>query len=262
MKPAVHLILMLVMVFTVPSRAAPAGPADMAFFPAGEFWMGSERDQGLRDEMPRHKVWLDAFWLDRYEVTGGDFEVFLAGNPREHPTITGWWDRKVRPGMAQKPVIGLSWKRCLNYCEWRGKRLPTEAEWERGAVGLQSRIYPWGMEPPGPERANFNKCCFIQKGEVLEEVGALKAGQTPEGVYAMAGNIAEWVNDWYDKSYYSVSEYKNPGGPQTGTYHVIRGGAWNSLPDYMRSARRYGVDDAKDFYGIGCRCARPANLNQ
>ena len=97
------------------------------------------------------------------------------------------------------------------------------------------------------------------KGEILEEVGRYEAGKTPEGVYDLAGNIAEWVYDWYDKSYYLKSEYLNPRGPDEGTYHIVRGGAWNSMGDYLRSASRYGYNDANDFYGIGCRCAKSGN---
>jgi formylglycine-generating enzyme required for sulfatase activity len=123
---------------------------------------------------------------------------------------------------------------------------------------LTRREYPWGNEPPEPTRANFGKCCFILKGEILNAVGSYEAGKTPEGVYDMAGNVGEWVYDWYGRDYYRESEYKNPRGPETGKYHVIRGGAWNSLPPYMRSADRYGFDDGKDFYGIGCRCAKSA----
>jgi len=233
-----------------------SAPPHMAFFPSGEFIMGSPEDQGRRDEHPQHKVFLDAFWLDQFEVTGKDFEEFLEHHPEEHPTITGWFDRKVRPDMEDKPVIGLTWKRCRKYCVWRDKRLPTEAEWERAAAGLDRRKYPWGLEPPDDSRANFNRCCFIKKGEVLSPVGSREKGKTPEGVYDMAGNIAEWVYDWYDRKYYSVSEYKNPRGPAKGKYHTIRGGAWNSLSEYMRSNFRYGYNDGNDFYGIGCRCAK------
>lgn len=220
--------------------------------------MGSADGEGPHYEHPRHKVFLDAFYLDRVEVSGRDFEEYLAVHPGEHPTITGWYDRKVRPDMARRPVIGLTWKRCRNYCLRQEKRLPTEAEWERAAAGLENRIYPWGNELPDPVRANFGRCCFIMKGLVLKDVDANKPGRTPEGIYGLAGNIAEWVFDWYDKNYYSASPYKNPRGPDKGKYHVIRGGAWNSLPDYLRSSSRYGFDDAKDFYGIGCRCAKSA----
>lgn len=237
------------------SLAAAQDKTEMVRFPKGEFLMGSPEDQGLSDEHPQHKVYLDEFFLDRFEVSGDDFKEFLKANPNEHPTITGWYDRVPRPGMAKRPVIGLSWKRCRNYCEWRGKRLPTEAEWERAAAGLEGRIFPWGNVPPDQERANFGRCCFIRKGEVLEEVNAYSKGQTPDGIFNMSGNIAEWVLDWYDSSYYKTSPYKNPKGPETGKYHVVRGGAWNSLPDYMRSRRRYGNNDGQDFYGIGCRCA-------
>ncbi len=231
----------------------------MVYFPAGEFLMGSPEGKGRKDETPMHKVYLNSFWLDKFEVTGKDFEDFLKHYPKEHPTITGWYGREARPDMKNKPVIGLTWKRCKKYCEWKGKRLPTEAEWERAASGLEKREFPWGNELPDFDRANFNRCCFINKGTILHEVGTLEKGKTPEGIYDMAGNIAEWVFDWYDKKYYKVSPYKNPKGPAKGKYHVIRGGAWNSLTNYMRSSFRYGNNDGQEFYGIGCRCAKSAN---
>lgn len=244
------------------SIALPGEEAEMVLYPAGEFMMGSPEGKGLRDEHPRHPVFLDAFYLDKYEVTGNDFKAFLEAHPEEHPTITGWYGREPRPGLGDSPVIGLTWDRCRKYCEWRGKRLPTEAEWERAATGLEGRTFPWGEARPDPSRANFNHCCFINKGQVLERVNSLPQGKTPEGVYHLAGNIAEWVQDWYDSAYYKDSAYRNPRGPETGSYHVIRGGAWNSLPDYLRSQRRYGNNDGKDFYGIGCRCARSEILSE
>jgi len=217
----------------------------MAFVPAGEFLMGSKEGTGRKDEYPQHKVYLDGFYLDKFEVTGLDFEDYLSANPKLHPTITGWWGRKIRPDMKLRPVFGLSWKRCKNYCEWRGKRLATEAEWERAAAGLEGRVYPWGNTQPDNKRANFNRCCFIMKGLATDEVG----------IHDLAGNIAEWVYDWYDMNYYEYSEYKNPKGPTHGDNHTIRGGAWNSFSGYLRSSARFGYDEAKDFYGIGCRCA-------
>jgi len=229
---------------------------EMVLIPAGEFFMGSEEGEGSPDEHPVHKVYLDAFHLDRYEVTGTDFERYLERFHTEYPTITGWYDRKVRPDMAKRPVFGLTWKRCRDYCLRNGKRLPTEAEWERAARGTVSRRYPWGSEEPDATRANFGKCCFVMRGTILEPVGSYPKGAAPEGIFDLAGNVAEWVFDWYDKNYYKVSDYKNPRGPETGMYHVIRGGAWNSLPVYLTTTRRYGDDDAKDYYGIGCRCAK------
>ena len=239
---------------------AEANPyPEMAFFPAGEFQMGSPEGIGKTNEKPLHKVFLDAFFIDKYEITFRNFEDYLAVNPKEHPTITGWYDRKARPDMADKPIFGLQWKRCRNYCKWKNKRLPTEAEWERSARGIENRIYPWGNDPPDEKRANFANCCFIQKGKVLSKVGSYILGKTPDGMFDLGGNVAEWVYDWYDKKYYKESPYKNPQGPKKGKYHVIRGGAWNSLPVYLRSSSRYGESDSKDYYGIGCRCAKSAD---
>lgn len=238
--------------------AAEEKEIEEVLIPSGEFTMGSSEAVGQADERPAHQVYLDAYYIDQYEVTGRKFEEYLDANPGQRPTITGWWDRKVRPDMAEKPVFGLRWERCRDYCVWRGKRLPTEAEWERAAAGLNVRTYPWGEQKVEQGRANFGRCCFIMRGEILQKVGFYEKGKTPDGIYDLAGNIAEWVYDWYDKNYYTISPYKNPKGPEKGKYHTIRGGAWNSIPDYMRSANRYGHNDAKDFYGIGCRCARSA----
>ena len=220
--------------------------------------MGSLKGSGRLDEYPRHKVYLDAFYIDRFEVIGEDFEKYLQANPKEHPTITGWWGRQVRPDMKNRPVFGLTWNRCKKYCEWKGKRLTTEAEWERVAAGLEGRKFPWGNELPSIKMANFNRCCFVKKGLAINTIGSYPFGATPNGVHDLAGNIAEWVHDWYDKNYYKYSEYNNPKGPEKGVNHVIRGGAWNSLSGYLRSSARYGYNEAKDFYGIGCRCAKSA----
>ncbi|MFL2914876.1 MAG: formylglycine-generating enzyme family protein [Nitrospinia bacterium] len=233
--------------------------SEMASIPAGEFVMGSSDKKAKSNENPSHLVYLDSFYIDKFEVSFKEFEEYLAANPKQYPTITGWVDRKARPDMLNKPVFGFQWKRCKKYCEWKGKRLPTEAEWERAAKGLEGRNYPWGNEPPDDKRANFGNCCFIQKGSVLSPVDNFDNGKSPEGVYNLGGNVAEWVHDWYDKKYYEKSPYKNPKGPVKGKHHVIRGGAWNSLPVYLRSTSRYGDSDAKDYYGIGCRCAKSAD---
>ena len=249
-----------VLVFFNPSFGNEVLNREMVYFPAGEFEMGSPKGTGKKNEYPNHKVYLDAFYLDRFEVTFADFEAYLASHSKKYPTITGWIRRKARVDMINKPIFGLQWKRCRNYCEWRKKRMPTEAEWERAARGTENRIYPWGNEPPDKNRANFGKCCFVKKGKVHTEIGNYEKGKTPEGISDLGGNVAEWVSDWYDKKYYQMAPYKNPKGPKKGKYHVIRGGAWNSLPMYLRSSSRYGDSDGKDYYGIGCRCAKDADL--
>ena len=243
-----------------PSYGNEALDQEMVYFSAGEFEMGSPKGTGKKNEYPKHKVYLDAYYLDKFEVTFADFEAYLAVHSKKYPTITGWVGRKARTDMINKPIFGLQWKRCRNYCEWREKRMPTEAEWERAAGGIENRTYPWGNEPPDKTRANFGNCCFVQKGKVHNEVGHYKKGNTPEEISDLGGNVAEWVSDWYDKEYYKKTPYKNPKGPKKGKNHVIRGGAWNSLPMYLRSSSRYGDSDAKDYYGIGCRCAKDANL--
>ena len=249
-----------VLVIFEPSFSNEVSSREMVHFPAGEFEMGSPKGIGKKNEYPNHKIYLDAFYLDRFEVTFADFEAYLAAHLKKYPTITGWVDRKARADLINKPIFGLQWKRCRNYCEWREKRMPTEAEWERAARGIENRIYPWGNEPPDKSRANFGNCCFVQKGKVHNEVGHYEKGNTAEGISDLGGNVAEWVSDWYDKKYYKRSPYKNPKGPKKGKYHVIRGGAWNSLPMYLRSSSRYGDSDGKDYYGIGCRCAKDADL--
>jgi formylglycine-generating enzyme required for sulfatase activity len=241
------------------SQANANPPSEMVLIPEGEFVMGSQGGEGKSNEHPRHNVYLDAFYIDKYEVSFKNFEDYLASNPKQFPTITGWIDRKARTDMLNKPVFGFQWKRCKKYCEWKGKRLPTEAEWERSAKGLEGRNYPWGDEPPDEMRANFGNCCSIHKGAALSPVGSFEKGKSPEEVFNLGGNVAEWVYDWYDKKYYERTPYKNPKGPKKGKHHVIRGGAWNSLPVYLRSSSRYGDSDAKDYYGVGCRCAKNAD---
>ena len=249
-----------VLVLLEPSFGNEVLNREMIHFPAGEFEMGSPKRTGKKNEYPNHKVYLDAFYLDKFEVTFTDFEAYLTAHFKKYPTITGWVGRKARADMTNKPIFGLQWKRCRNYCEWREKRMPTEAEWERAARGTENRIYPWGNKLPDKTRANFGNCCFVQKGKVHNEVGHYQKGNTAEGISDLGGNVAEWVSDWYDKKYYKKSPYKNPKGPKKGKYHVIRGGAWNSLPMYLRSSSRYGDSDGKDYYGIGCRCAKDADL--
>jgi len=254
-------IFLLTVIFVnvvAPGAVAQERGSAMVLIPEGEFIMGSEGEGARKDERPAHPVYLDAYYIDRFETTGKDFEAYMDDQPKVHPTITGWYDRKVRPDMARRPVFGLTWKRCRNYCVWAGKRMVTEAEWERAAGGTDNRVYPWGNEPPDPSRSNFGRCCHLMKGLVFNDIGILNAGKTPNNIFDLAGNVAEWVYDWYDKNYYKVSPRKNPQGPETGKYHTIRGGAWNSFSGYLRSSARYGYNDGQDFYGIGCRCAKSA----
>jgi formylglycine-generating enzyme required for sulfatase activity len=205
--------------------------APMVLVPAGEFTMGARDDgqEATSGERPAHQVYLDAFYIDQYEVTTSRYANFFQETTRDPP---GYWSKSVLKQHANKPVEGVTWEDAKAYCEWAGKRLSTEAEWEKAARGPDQRMYPWGDEPPDKKVANFANCCNFQDYGVLTEVGSFDGGTSPDGAYDMAGNVWEWVADWYDDSLYQQrakgkTPVRNPRGPEKGTFKVFRGGSWN-----------------------------------
>ena len=219
--------------------------AEMVLVPAGEFWMGSE--DGGADEKPRHRVTLDAFYIDKHEVTNARYGRFMGATGRSVPT---YWNDSTW-NSPQQPVVGVSWDDADAYCKWAGKRLPTEAEWEKAARGTDGRKYPWG-EQWDASRANSVES---KLGKTVP-VGAYPAGASPYGALDMAGNAWEWVADWYDRDYYRRSPEQNPRGPETGSGRVLRGGSWLSLPILLRAANRYDFTPGSRSDLIGFRCAR------
>lgn len=226
----------------------------MVVIPAGEFLMGSE--SGYPNERPVHPVFIDAFALAQHPVTNTQYERFVRetghrvpylDDPRAEATN---WDREARTypaGHAQHPVVLVSWHDAHTYCEWAGGRLPTEAEWEKAARGgLEGKPYPWGDEID-PSLANYDN----RNGTTL--VGSyLPNGY---GLHDMAGNVWEWVGDWYNATYYPRSPQRNPQGPEKGSVRVLRGGAWLLFPQFCRVAYRFR--NSPDFRSnlIGFRLA-------
>jgi formylglycine-generating enzyme required for sulfatase activity len=246
------------------NRLAEALDHSVMYVPAGEFIMGS--DQGDVDEVPHRVVHLDAFEIDKYEVTNVQYRRFLravgSDGPRlwpgryshivfDHPP--DWEGDRFPPGEAMYPAAGIRWQDASEYCAWTGKRLPTEAEWEKAARGTDGRKYPWGD-------TWASGLAHVAGGErYARPVGSHASGASPYGAQDMAGNVWEWVTDLYDREYYSYAPERNPQGPISGTgERILRGGAWDSLPAQARASYR----NATHFFGpnfrVGFRCARSA----
>lgn len=238
-----------------PSTITGKDGAPMVLIPVGEFMMGSQDgDPGVQDhERPVHSVYLDAYYIDQYEVTTARYAKFFNETNRRQPE---YWSANVVSAHASKPVVGVDWNDAVAYCAWAGKRLPTEAEWEKAARGTDQRPYPWGNAAASAQRANFGHCCDFKDYGVLTDVGAFEQGKSPSGAYDMAGNVWEWVADWYGENYYAKSPARNPKGPSNGEYRVLRGGSWASEPADVRSADRFrNAPTARDA-DVGFRCAQ------
>jgi serine/threonine-protein kinase len=228
------------------------------YVPAGEFTMGN--DAGAPDQRPAHIVYLDSFWIDRTEVTNGMYALCVGAGACTPPLETRSITRPDYYGVehfTNYPVLFVNWHQAQAYCEWAGRRLPTEAEWEKAARGAAAPLYPWGNDLPDTTRLNF---AASGVGDTVA-VGNYPNGASPYGAVDMAGNAWEWVADWYDPGYYAVSPKDNPPGPgQTGCpagdCRVLRGGSWNSRDDEATTTVRlfYGPNDSRDAFTI--RCAR------
>ena len=257
--------------------------AVMVYVPAGAFWMGStsaeiedavaacvaaggsenlcRRSYGA--ESPRHEIYLDTFWIDRTEVTNAQYRQCVEAGICEEPTTCDWGTPTYRDGSkADHPVVCVNWDDARTYCQWAGKRLPTEAEWEKAARGTDGLLYPWGDTFDG-RLVNLCdiRCELERRDEDWDDgyaetapVGSYADGASPYGALDMAGNAWEWVSDWYDGDYYDVSPQSNPPGPNTGTDKVARGGAWDGLWTYTRAAtrREHDPSDRGSIFGFRC----------
>ncbi len=203
----------------------------MILIPAGEFQMGS--NNGDDDEKPVHTVYVDAFYMDKYEVTNAQFRKFMDATGCKAPIY--WLDSEYNA--PDQPVVGVNWYGAVGYAEWAGKRLPTEAEWEKAARGgLSDKKYPWG-DSTNHDAANYNGTDGKDYWGKTSPVGSF--APNGYGLYDMAGNVWEWCSDWYDEDYYSNAPKRNPTGPSSGGYRVMRSGSWSgSNGFYLRCANR------------------------
>ena len=262
-------------------------PQVETFIPSGSFWMGCElEDTNCKpDESPRHEVTLSAYYIDIYEVTNERYAKFLNDHGNDcdgHECVDagslyikvhesgGIWTAE--PGFEDHPMTYVSWYGTKDFCEWSGGRLPTEAQWEKAAKGAAEHyIWPWGdtwidnaanwahNNDPWENTGDHPPTSPVGYYDGSSHGGAYQTsdGRSPYGVHDMAGNVWEWVNDWYDEDYYSVSPSTNPPGPTQGKYRVFRGGSWYDVADYVRTSIRFSK--GYPYYSIdlvGFRCSR------
>ncbi|MGH8055724.1 MAG: formylglycine-generating enzyme family protein, partial [Candidatus Entotheonellia bacterium] len=215
------------------SRSAPGGNP------------GSE--DGDSDEKPAHRVYLDAFYIDASEVTNARYSKFMQATGRQAPRY--WNDTKFNA--SDQPVVGVTWDDAEAYCTWASKRLATEAEWEKAARGTDGRTYPWGDQW---ERTKANTS---EGGPGRPTpVGSYEGGKSPHGAYDTAGNVWEWVADWYGEQYYRNSPGRNSRGPERSDGRVLRGGSWSFNPFNARASDRNWYIPDRRYDDVGLRCAK------
>jgi formylglycine-generating enzyme len=247
--------------------AAEAGPRDYSMYktmvgdegremvqiPEGPFTMGSQ--DGDPDEAPEHPVYLGSYYLDKKEVTQEEYDRFMRMTKRNKPFVPVFEDDISKIQQPKLPVMGISWSDAAAYCKWGGKRLPTEAEWEKAARGETKRKYPWGDEFAS-DRANVDG---DEDGfPYLAPPASFEPGRSPYGLYDMTGNVAEWVADTYEEHYYGKSPYRDPQGPADGEHKVIRGGSWRETQQNAKLTKRFQAKMWRTDSTIGIRCAKDA----
>jgi serine/threonine-protein kinase len=249
------------------TQVSPIDGMVLVYVPAGTFLMGSDSSEpyASSDEYPQHEVYLDAFWIDRTEVTNAMFAGFLNARGNQEEGGVTWLDAdeggvriharsgvwEADAGREDHPVVEVSWYGARAYCEWAGRRLPTEAEWEKAARGKDGQQYPWGDGAPSCALAQYEYYC----GWRTVPVGSTGRGASPYGAWEMSGNASEWVADWYDEDYYSMPSGNNPQGPATGEHKVRRGCSWRCSLEDMDAANRGWASPDYSWDITGFRCA-------
>ena len=243
----------------------------LMYVPAGEFTMGDKAEKGVAicksfglscsldwfmNQEPPHKVYLDAFWVDQTEVTNALYAACVKAGKCNVPASNKSYTREnyyENSEFDNYPVIFVTWEDARAYCTWSGRRLPTEAEWEKTARGADERVYPWGNDLPNNDLVNYRHARLDTIA-----VGNIPKGASLYGALDMSGNVWEWVNDWYGETYYAVSPASNPRGPDSGTTHVLRGGAFGSGTYNITATFRFISKPEETYAWFGFRCAMSA----
>ena len=221
--------------------------APALLIPAGAFVMGDD------EESPRRELFVDAFYMDQFEITVGRYAKFLEATGNVRPPEE--WETVNMQSDSEFPVVGVDWGDAAGYCQWAGKRLPSDTEWEKAARGADERKYPWGSDAPTTDRARYGKPYQnpVYKDGVAR-VGSYPKGASPFGVYDLSGNVTEWVADWFSESF-PRSEARNPKGPDSGTGRVLRGGGWYDPAERLSATKRMYASPGNRADDIGFRCA-------
>jgi formylglycine-generating enzyme required for sulfatase activity len=229
------------------TRVSPLDRMRQMYVPAGEFLMGVQQENFTA---PAHKVYLDSFWIDMTEVTNEMYAQCVEAGVCKKPALSylsdSHYDKKA---YRTHPVVYVNWFQARTYCEWVGRRLPTEAEWEKAARGTDDRPYPWGKDRPAPGLLNFDN-----KIATTTPANWFPFGASPYGVLNMSGNVREWVWDWYADDYYQNSPYQNPLGPVEGKKRSLRGGSFTDTNRRVRLDNRLSHDPYSPGYNRGFRC--------
>lgn len=276
----------------VPAGEFEMGNTGIQWMWSGSLIMGDLDLQVFTDESPQHAVTLDDFWIDQTEVTVEMFHAFVEATGHETTAeIEGWgapwtdgpmeeewphvpgtdWRHPHGPdssAMDDHPVVQVTWEDAAAYCEWAGGHLPTEAQWEMAARGTDLRLWPWGDTYDGNRGSFCDASCPVKRWNhdayddgyaLTAPVGSFRGGASPYGALDMAGNVWEWVADWYDENYYSDSPYENPTGPRFGTERTQRGGAWIDNESWVRTTVRHATPPGTRADDLGFRCALPTD---
>ncbi len=253
--------------------ASFAKASPLVEIPAGWFLMGTNRvdnnpfgleTQYDNTEFPQRRIWLDTYQMDRYEVTLGEFLAHM--HHQQQPVSTElrhliWHLISVHfipdQVLAPWPALYVTWEEAAGFCLAQGRQLPTEAQWEKAARGTEGHVFPWGLSAPRDDLAVFGQY-HVHEIPLVAAVDGWEEGRSPFGLHHMAGNVAEWVQDWSGFDYYPMSPNRNPQGPKKGRYKVVRGGSWKSRPQMLRTATRGGAFPDQRAATIGFRCAQNA----